>query len=93
MQTLTGNAFTGNVDDMAPEERKVETLAFRVTARVYKAVKEIAEAERRRMSEVEIAIFERGLAAYQRDGLLFEPVKSSSRDRSTKTPPVQSKTG
>jgi hypothetical protein len=87
MQILTEFAGDANLTGMsARNERLSETLAFRVPGRVYEVVKELAERERRKMSEVELAIFERGLAAYQRDGLLFEPTKTDPQERPSKLP-------
>jgi len=54
-------------------ERLSEMIAFRVYPSLYQVVTGLAASERRKLSEVELAIFERGVAAYQRDGLLFEP--------------------
>ena len=54
-------------------ERLSEMIAFRVYPSLYQVVTSLAQKERRKLSEVELAIFERGVAAYQRDGLLFEP--------------------
>jgi hypothetical protein len=61
------------------KERLSETLAFRVTARVYNRTDEIAKGTRREMADVERALYERGLAAYERDGQLFEPEDTSER--------------
>lgn len=54
-------------------ERLSEMIAFRVYPSLYEVVTSLAHKERRKLSEVELALFERGVAAYQRDGLLFEP--------------------
>lgn len=54
-------------------ERLSEMIAFRVYPTLYRVVTELATKERRKLSEVELALFERGVAAFQRDGLLFEP--------------------
>lgn len=54
-------------------ERLSEMIAFRVYPSLYQVVISLATKERRKLSEVELALFERGVAAYQRDGLLFEP--------------------
>lgn len=54
-------------------ERLSEMIAFRVYPSLYQVVIALATKERRKLSEVELALFERGVAAYQRDGLLFEP--------------------
>lgn len=91
MQSLTAETEGGIVCSMAVnKERLSEMIAFRVPARFYQMVKELAESERRKMSEVELAIFERGLAAYQRDGLLFEPTKPEKLpERSQGTPPAK----
>lgn len=55
------------------KERLSETLAFRVTSGVYERTKDIAKKTRRELADVERALYERGLAAYERDGELFEP--------------------
>lgn len=57
---------------MKRDEKLVETIAFRVTATMHEQLQIIAKAERRKMSEVELALLERGLAAYGRDSKLFE---------------------
>lgn len=54
-------------------ERLSEMIAFRVYPSLYEVVTTLASRERRKLSEVELALFERGVAAFQRDGLLFEP--------------------
>jgi hypothetical protein len=54
-------------------ERLSEMIAFRVYPSLYQVVQTLADKERRKLSEVELALFERGVAAFQRDGLLFEP--------------------
>jgi hypothetical protein len=54
-------------------ERLSEMIAFRVYPSLYQVVTGLASKERRKLSEVELALFERGVAAFQRDGLLFEP--------------------
>jgi hypothetical protein len=63
---------------MRKKERLPETIAFRVSVDTYEQVAHIAEKERRDLSEVERAIFERGLAAYRRDRELFEPQSASN---------------
>lgn len=55
-------------------ERMIETFNFRVPDSWRKMASEIAQKERRELADVQRAIFERGIAAYKRDGLLFEPV-------------------
>lgn len=54
-------------------ERLSEMIAFRVYPSLYEVVTSIAHKDRRKLSEVELALFERGVAAFKRDGLLFEP--------------------
>jgi hypothetical protein len=54
-------------------ERLSEMIAFRVYPSLYEVVTSLANKERRKLSEVELALFERGVAAFKRDGLLFEP--------------------
>lgn len=54
-------------------ERLSEMIAFRVYPSLYQVVTGLAAKERRKLSEVELALFERGVAAFKRDGLLFEP--------------------
>lgn len=54
-------------------ERLSEMIAFRVYPSLYQVVTALAAKERRKLSEVELALFERGVSAFQRDGLLFEP--------------------
>lgn len=53
-------------------EKKSETLSFRVPSSLYLSIGKIAKADRRKLSEVALALLERGLSAYQRDGVLFE---------------------
>jgi hypothetical protein len=52
--------------------RRNETLSFRVTDKFYQRLWDIGKSERRILSEVSLALLERGLAAYERDGSLFE---------------------
>ena len=54
-------------------ERLSEMIDFRVYPSLYEVVTSIAHKDRRKLSEVELALFERGVAAFKRDGLLFEP--------------------
>jgi hypothetical protein len=65
------------------QERLVETIAFRVTRPVYAFIESVMSRERRELAEVGRALLDRGIAAYKRDGLLFEPEKP------TKRPPKQ----
>lgn len=59
---------------MSEDERLIDTIpAFRVTAEVSKVVRGIVKADRRTISDVARALLERGVAAYLRDGKLFEP--------------------
>lgn len=60
------------VSAMPTKERLVETIAFRVTPSVYNFLEQIAKRERRKLSEIATAFLERGIAAYTRDGKLFE---------------------
>lgn len=53
------------------------TLAFRVTAEAYKSIEGAMKQERRIESDVCRCLLERGLAAYKRDGRLFEPPENS----------------
>lgn len=56
------------------KERFPETLpAFRVTREVYEVVTGVANNDRRKISDVARALLERGVAAFNRDNLLFEP--------------------
>ncbi len=59
--------------EMAIKERLSETIAFRVTPKIYQFLNELGDRERRKMSEVATALLERGIAAYERDRQLFEP--------------------
>ena len=54
-------------------EKLSESIAFRVTRSFSDSLAEITGRERRRLSEVVLALLERGYAAYRRDGSLFEP--------------------
>lgn len=56
-----------------PTEKLKEMLSYRVSATVYKGVEAVSVKERRDLSDVSRALLERGLAAYKRDGQLFEP--------------------
>ena len=65
---------------MAEKERLVETIpAFRVTTDAYKVIKYLEGHERRKISDVARALLDRGIAAFQRDGLLFEPAPEESQ--------------
>ena len=50
-----------------------KTLAFRVADADYKVIEQAMERERRTESDVCRALLQRGLAAYKRDGRIFEP--------------------
>jgi hypothetical protein len=62
---------------------KSETLSFRVPDSVYDEVYQVAKLDRRKLSEVALGLLERGLAAYKRDGQIFEvvvPIKAMLDD-------------
>lgn len=50
-----------------------KTLAFRVADDAYKHIEAAMDRERRTESDICRALLIRGLAAYKRDGRLFEP--------------------
>ena len=52
-------------------------ITFRSTDELYNLLEKIAVKERRRSNEVARALLERGIAAYERDGELFEPEGST----------------
>ena len=71
---LNGCANRARVRGMSEDERLIDTIpAFRVTAEVSKVVRGIVKDDRRTISDVARALLERGVAAYLRDGKLFEP--------------------
>jgi hypothetical protein len=83
-------------------QRLSEMIAFRVYPSLYEVVTKLAAKERRKLSEVELALFERGVAAFQRDGKLFEPeqveykrvpVTATAPDKKKPTSGVHKKTG
>lgn len=48
-------------------------VTFRLNDKLYRRIQAIASKERRKGNEVSRALLERGIAAYERDGELFEP--------------------
>lgn len=58
---------------MPTNERKPETISFRVSANVFDFLQGLTKRERRKQSEIATALLERGIAAYHRDEHLFEP--------------------
>jgi hypothetical protein len=54
-------------------EKLSEQLSFRITRSFYEEIDHIARTDRRKLSEVAVALLERGVAAFRRDGELFEP--------------------
>lgn len=58
---------------MADMATLTSQVTFRVSTELYDRINEIAVAERRKPNEVARALLERGSAAYNRDGQLFEP--------------------
>lgn len=73
-QQLNGGANRARVRHMPDEERLTDTIpAFRVNDEVSKVVRGIVKADRRTISDVARALLERGVAAYLRDGKIFEP--------------------
>jgi hypothetical protein len=73
-QRLNGYANGARVRPMPDEERLTDTIpAFRVKDEVSKVIRGIVKADRRNISDVTRALLERGVAAYKRDGKLFEP--------------------
>lgn len=59
-------------NDLRMEKKLRETISFRCEDEFLIIVNHIAQVERRTGGAVARAIFERGLAAYNRDGMLFE---------------------
>jgi hypothetical protein len=55
------------------EEKLSEQLSLRIPRSLYESLDEVARQDRRKLSEVGLALLERGYAAYERDGRLFEP--------------------
>ncbi len=78
--------------EMPTKERLSETIAFRVTPKIYRFLTDMGDRERRKMSEVATALLERGIAAYQRDRQLFEPEASAIKVRTQLTVPKPLKT-
>lgn len=73
-QVLESTTPAFKVGRMSQDERLIDTIpAFRVTEEVSRVVRDIVKTDRRTISDVARALLERGVAAYQRDGLLFEP--------------------
>jgi hypothetical protein len=54
-------------------EKLTAQITFRLSGELYEAMQEVAQKERRKPTEIARALLERGYAAYQRDGQLFEP--------------------
>ena len=80
-QQLMVRANRARVRGMADEERLTDTIpAFRVNDEVSRVVRGVVKADRRTISDVARALLERGVAAYQRDGLLFEPEAPTGED-------------
>ncbi|HKS27104.1 MAG TPA: hypothetical protein VJS44_04765 [Pyrinomonadaceae bacterium] len=52
-------------------------VTFRVSDEIYETINDIAIKERRKQNEAARALLERGVAAYNRDGLLFEPTRNN----------------
>jgi hypothetical protein len=74
------------------DEKLTEQLSFRVTPTLHSQLTVIAKADRRKISEVATALLERGVAAFQRDGHLFEDktdaVTPIEGHKMTRIPPV-----
>lgn len=70
-----------------PKEPLPKTLGFRVSEDAYRAIETAMREERRIESDVCRAFIERGIAAYKRDGKLFEP-EQTDRARYKPTPVV-----
>jgi hypothetical protein len=71
---------------MPDEERLTDTIpAFRVNDEVSKVVRGIVKTDRRTISDVARALLERGVAAFLRDGKLFEPENGEDSAKSSAT--------
>jgi hypothetical protein len=57
-------------------------VSVRLSAKQKAAIQKVAAKERRSMNQTIIFLLDRALAAYARDGMLFEPESSSSGRRS-----------
>src|SRR5579885_3434404 len=53
-------------------EKKTKQLSIRVHDSLYDTLENIADSERRKLSEISLALLERGIIAYKRDHKLFE---------------------
>lgn len=62
-------------------ERFSETVSFRLPESLYSVLAGMARHERRKLSEILVAVVERGVAAYLLDGHLFEPQRLSEEER------------
>lgn len=70
-QSLTGEVTDVFIPRMS-SEKLTEQMTFRVSPSLYRAIELIARKQRRKPNEVARALLERGVAAFMRDGVLFE---------------------
>lgn len=75
---LNHRARRANFARMTEDDRLVDTIpAFRVGQAVSDVIRKVVKEDRRTISDVARALLERGVAAYLRDGKLFEPPSSN----------------
>jgi hypothetical protein len=75
-------------------DRLVDTIpAFRIDEHTSQVVRKIVKDDRRSISDVARALLERGVAAYDRDGKLFEPISRDDKEESPTVPAVQKNLG
>jgi hypothetical protein len=73
-QQFNEGANRVRIGRMANDERLTDTIpALRVGESVSRVIREIHKTDRRQIADVARALLERGVAAYLRDGQLFEP--------------------
>lgn len=84
-QCLSESATSTSIAFMTDADRLPETVpSFRVSRKIYEVVKNLKAKERRTLTETARLLLERGVAAYLRDGLLFEPDENDNGRQSFK---------
>lgn len=65
-------------------------VTFRLNDKLYRRIQLIAKEERRKANEVSRALLERGIAAYEKDGELFEPESEPLTNNGRQSYPIKS---
>jgi hypothetical protein len=69
----TNNGYTFDMPSPGDKIKRSETVSAKVTPVIKDVIGDLMELDNRTESYIVMSLLERGIAAYQRDGLLREP--------------------